>query len=427
MGNVKQSLLEYLGAKNPSIIRDACPSGGNTKSKKRTYLRPTQIGKWEDFDYHSLRSMYGGALGRALGLEVSCQEFSTIPQLPFCGIADEDSLEALLVKWNQSVVPEALSKGQECLYKHQSRKKIYMAKGGQACFRDSGKFYPDWAGIQASTGKIDGESDESKPKNLLPGDTKLSKKWSSQNIVVGPVQTVYTSKDWISPLEQVYTYCVKANARYGYVITDTELVVIRIRPNLEVDDSQPISDSQASWLESTSVEGDSPVQQSNSQEPSYPQQFDEGNDLVLSYNTQTTMTKNGRLEYQVVPWSNARTRDPRRSEELTVNLSLWWLHIMATVSSNIKEQYPPLKEVVQPTFFGDRNSYVALSEVSPRQRPKFAFRSRKRSRSTSASDGSNDGYPIIHETSQRETKRPRTDNEDSQNRRHTRSMNLSAD
>jgi len=30
---------------------------------------------------------------------------------------------------------------------------------------------------------------------------------------------------------QVYTYCVKANARYGYIITDKEFVVLRIRPN----------------------------------------------------------------------------------------------------------------------------------------------------------------------------------------------------
>lgn len=44
-------------------------------------------------------------------------------------------------------------------------------------------------------------------------------------------------------------------------------------------------------------------------------------------------------------WSNAVSLDPRRSDNMTVNLALWWLHITAFVSSNIKEQYAPLKEV----------------------------------------------------------------------------------
>ena len=71
------------------------------------------------------------------------------------------------------------------------------------------------------------------------------------------------------PLSQIFTYCVRAKARYGYIITDKELVVLRIRSYTEYDqekesfdDSQPFhsqgttSDVQRSSAQPVSTEED---------------------------------------------------------------------------------------------------------------------------------------------------------------------------
>lgn len=264
-------------------------------------------------------------------------------------------------------------------------------------------------------------------KNVLPGDTKISTKWSSRDIVEGPVQSEYTTKDWLRPFSQVYTYCVKANARYGYIITDKELFAIRVRPYLDTEDSQPANDSQGSWQELTSTQEDSQKSPASIQETKCSQECDTGIDSALSSPTLKQMLTGGRLEYKAIPWSNANSRRARRRNDLTVNLALWWLHIMASVSSNIKEQYPPLKEIAKPAFFGEQNSSFALSETSENLRPKLPIRSRKRSCSIlsdegNMSDGSSNGYPADIGRSPRGMKRFKTEDDGSQNRRQTRSM-----
>lgn len=57
---------------------------------------------------------------------------SALPHLPFCEIHDEDSLEALLIKWNQSVVSDALDVTQKLSGADQAQAKICMVRGGQA-------------------------------------------------------------------------------------------------------------------------------------------------------------------------------------------------------------------------------------------------------------------------------------------------------
>ncbi|CAD6578640.1 MAG: hypothetical protein ASARMPRED_008790 [Alectoria sarmentosa] len=428
MDTHKQPLLNYLKVKNPILVSDTCRGGENTCSIANTYLVPGRIGKWEDFDYDSLRSIYGGALHRVLTREFFCQDFSNIPLVPFCQVSDEDCLEALLIKWNQSVVSEALSVTQQHLYRSQTHEDIYMARGGQAHF--PGQFRPDWAGIQKCTLDPNKNSDDKKPNNILPGDTKLGTKWSSRDIVSGPVQIEYSKVNWLRPLNQVYTYCVRSNARYGYIITDKELVVLRVRPLLEAEQSQVTNGSPASLSDFDSTQNGSPTSQSSFQATTYSQEHDEGNDSKLPSATFEQM-EDGNLEYKAIPWSNARTRDPRRSEDLTVNLALWWLHIMASVSSNIKEQYQPLKDTAQPTFFGENDASFGLSEISRNTRPEMTIRSRKRSSSAlsndhTASDTSNNEYGERCGRPKRVTKRIRADDEGIEDRRRTRSMAVSA-
>ena len=270
--------------------------------------------------------------------------------------------------WNQPVVNEALSAAQKSLYKHQANKTIHMAAGSRGYLHKSGRYRPDWAGIQPTAPQPDEARESGKAWNILPGDTKVSKKWSSNKIVRGPVKAKLTS-EWLRPLNQIYTYCVRANARYGYIITDKELVVLRVCPAPQANESDATIEYQVSWPhESKDLNGDV-------EKLSLSQEQDESNDSVLSSMIRKRLHDNGKLEYRAISWTKPITSNARRSNEMTVNLALWWLHIMAAVGSDIKEHYPPLKEIAQPICFGDVMTSHQLC-------PELAVRSRKRGYST---------------------------------------------
>lgn len=55
----------------------------------------------------------------------------------------------------------------------------------------------------------------------------------------------------------------------------------------------------------------------------------------MSPMTKKQLQINGKLEYRPTPWTHLTTSDSLHSNQLTVNLALWWLQIMAAVSSNI--------------------------------------------------------------------------------------------
>ena len=423
MATLKQTLVDYLRSKNPDVHTKSSSRGSNTSSKHLNYLTPGSIVKWEDFGYDSLQKIYGGALHRVLKREYSCRDYSDIPRKPYCEIADENCLEMLLAMWNWRVVSESLAKAQECLYGSQDSNVIYMAKGGRRRFSVAGKLRRDWAGILSNPEDSISQEEPIKPPNILPGDSKLGKKWSSSKIKDGLVPSEYLPNDWLTPLRQIYTYCIKANARYGYIITDEEVVVVRVRPILQPGESGETNDSQESHQGSESLNNE---QETADSQASF-SDSDEGHDFMLPSPVFKKVEDNGRLEYKAIPWSNAASRDTRRSNNLTVNLALWWLHIMASVSSNIREEYAPLKEVAEPSCFGAVHSSCPLSETSQNMRPKLPLRSRKRSASAESqkdttSDDSDDDYPVKYRTSNRSMKRPRTDDEDSQPRRQTRSM-----
>ena len=380
MATVKQPLGDYLRRENPTLICGACPSGSNTTSKIVEYLIPDHIKDWTDFQCESLRSIYGGILNQVLESEFLCQDFSAIPQKPFREIHDERSLESLLTKWNHSVVSEALSKAQGHLYTNNSDMTIYMARGGQSHIPQSLKErrFPDWAGIQPALSQADVRGNKISSINILPGDTKVSKKWLSNDIVDGALDADYTPDNWQRPLKQVYTYCVRANARYGYIITDKELVVIRIGPSAQ--DKSPISTQESSQgfdvvqTVPENIEDESP--QNCFEE-------DEGDDCVLPDSIFNKMKKGGGiLEYKAIPWTNDNGGNSRRAHDtMTVNLALWWLHMMASVSSIIKERYAPLSKIAPPSCFGVQRSNSHPPCTSDDSGPNIPNIPRKRSQS----------------------------------------------
>ena len=303
-----QSLLEYLRIPNPAVSGEACSDGQNTISSTGNYFIPQVVEERKDFDYNTLNLYYGGELRRVLEQEFDLQDFSGIPDFPFCRYFDENSLESLLIKWNHSIVSEALSKAQRFL--NRIHDPIYMVRGGQAKSPfPAKKWKPDWGCV-----RLPPSEPRVKRKNLLPGDTKVSAKWSSKFIEPGEVDHITKSRDWMRPLSQVYSYCVRNNTRYSYIITDAEFVAVRIRlsqqhnPKMSLDGVRLSSEPTKSIL----------------------------------YRART----GGVLEYKVIPWSDVRHEADRTSESMTVNLALWWLHLIATGKTDIRDNYGALKDTL---------------------------------------------------------------------------------
>lgn len=349
MSTVTQSLLDYLGGQNPTLNVSKCRPGRNTTSGRTPWIIPRTIKAWDDFEYDALKSVYGGVLGEALGCHFPLEQI-TVPQLPFCQIHDEKSFESLVTKWNQSVVCQALDATQRHLEGHLPLEKIYMCLGGQTQLPCRNR-YPDWAGMKPSTVSTDGV--EAKSKNFLPGDTKVSGKCCSANIERGEVLKSMWKLDWIQPVGQIYTYCIRANARYGYVITDKELIVFRIGPSpysnradlqLMAPGSHKILDPDisAEKVEATRLLDETAVKRAEI---------------------------DGTLEFRAIPWA-AHSHEPDADDGvMTVNLALWWLHMMAAENNIIEDQYPPLREAVWRPRPQLQATGLASSDGSEKGRP----------------------------------------------------------
>ena len=353
-----QPLLAHLRARNPQLVTSTAGSRQNTRSGsiRNPWDHPRRIVKWRDFEYDTLQSIYGGTLREVLEKSFDLDDVF-IPRIPLCQIYDEDSLQTLLIRWNLSVTTSALSAAQGHL-KIRRTEKIYMCKGGQAKWpgESNKRRRPDWAAVKDP--RLDDDS-EDKPRNLLPGDTKPSRKWSSVAIIRGDIEQVHFNRNWYQPMAQIFTYCVRNDARYGYIITDKELVVVRVGPTAQGDStkSQPSHDLKALGVAKRKPRKDNLKN-------------------VEATDPYLRALKNGYLEYKAIPWHACSNAAQGGSAVMTVNLALFWLHIMAANENTIEDEYAPLKDCKWSidTDTDSQASSFSVSEGS-QDRPPFAERS----------------------------------------------------
>jgi len=312
------SLIDYLKQPNPRVNSDSSWEGPNTASTTNTHMVPRKIVEWKDFTHDTLQAIYGDILK----VEILGQDLPDFSRhLPFhlLHIQDEDSLEALLVRWNNAVVSCALSVT-PCQNNIRSGgyppNEIHMARGGHAWIpnmSDKKSLRPDWAGI---TDRLTHQNEKMPRRkcyiNILPGDSKLSTKWSSQ---------LPEGAEFKKPFFQLFKYCELAKVRYGYLLTQEELVVVRVsrREQEETSDSdvpRRMSDRQ---LLNRVKKGQGAIHVPKDEE-------------VGIYRV---------LEFKSIPWKD---QAGTAGDNLSINLALWWLHMMAAKERSIKASYGDLCE-----------------------------------------------------------------------------------
>ncbi|KAM4059828.1 hypothetical protein HRG_002548 [Hirsutella rhossiliensis] len=195
-------------------------------------------------------------------------------------------------------------------------------QAGQAHFgrgsRCGGNYIPDWSVVS------DKHLHEELGAyvNLLPGDTKLSAKWAPEMLSNDEYYD-----EWAKVVSQVLTYMDYYGVRYGFILTDTYLVPLRLT-------RRPIGTGISQGRPQRSLASYTAGHYRHSSDTSMTSGIAATNSSYLDDNA--TDWDYHDPEYALVPWQ-------AHGERLTVKLALWFLAMMAERGDNyIDYSYPGL-------------------------------------------------------------------------------------
>lgn len=312
MPSDNRTIISELCRPNPTIDDRNTRPGANTSNPH--WPSVTGWNLWREFNPARMYHLYKDLLKKAwrdptrdLKLTLSDLE-----------IWDEDGFEhGVLTKFIMPSVNSALSKA----YEGDARGFDLGRAGRSAINPDSDQRYrPDWT-LGSSACRL--------PNgfyiNYLPGETKLAIKWQS---------TFYPNRPhhWKGPVEQLQHYCLELGARYGFIITNQELVVFRCR-------EQAIGPS---GMANRPTRGQ-PVPAGHYREQSGSSDIADmlhDTSLASEYEPPANAGEFHPIEYQVIPWANAGGDGKTR---FTVRSALFFLSLMASKGPvDIQTDYAPL-------------------------------------------------------------------------------------
>ncbi|KAF2760428.1 hypothetical protein EJ05DRAFT_283808 [Pseudovirgaria hyperparasitica] len=279
-----RTVIELLTIPNPVVTLSERHRAKSTSVSKRSYY-PTvrRLKPWTEFSIKTLQVLFDKRLWVLLKAETPNLCVPMEVDANSRTIVEERSIEALVLKWNHTIIDHALSKtavrflGQN----------VHMVIGPQSTLTfDEHKTKPDWGAI----------CDRQQHSSILPGDSKCGIKWHSSHLD----GLVNRKRDFavpqglqhaLWPIRQVLYYCISSNTRYGYIITHQELVVLRCsyRPDSHLPDLH-------------------------------------GKEL------RQHIQDNASVEYRSISWH------AKGNEALTVNLAIYVLHILATNNGQLTNE-----------------------------------------------------------------------------------------
>ena len=320
-------ILDYLKLPNPKVDASQCKPGSTTKTPKR--YRAHIFKEWEDLTWAHLGTTFQEILQAPIKKRKIKNRREVSPKRRT--LKGEDALTALVERWNEPVVQSALDGTQERLDEIQSNGpgntgRLQFTKNvGQCNIFDerNRRQRPDLCIYQ------EGRHDPSgKFVNLVPGEIKTARKWKSEWI---DTHHKPSKKQARKSLTQVTKYLTCEGTRYGFILTDEELVPIRLskalrdisgeqrQRNKTESDARNILDSVDNFEASDEERSASPESVEGTEADSQ-EAYDDSERLVDLV-----------LEWKRIPWA---AEDP---DGLTINLVLFCLSLLALQSYSIKE------------------------------------------------------------------------------------------
>ncbi|KAI1479715.1 hypothetical protein F4774DRAFT_418588 [Daldinia eschscholtzii] len=187
------TVLELLTRRNIPIRRDSLRGGFNSISQ--SFICPEQFEPWPDFDYETLTQIFADDL-RQRCRDVLDPRHPEKDLGPCDELAVDGEIRRLIIPSVSHVLDLAL--GQP-----------HLGLGSRVQDVDC---KPDWSTISNDYTDMRGHI------NRLPEDTKVSSKW---------LPDMENYMEWVKPVSQVEPHEARCNSRYGFMIADECLVVMR--------------------------------------------------------------------------------------------------------------------------------------------------------------------------------------------------------
>ncbi|KAI1199386.1 hypothetical protein F5X97DRAFT_322578 [Nemania serpens] len=306
---MEPTFLTYLTLANPGVDSTRCKGGDSSKSSQ--IYKPDHVKPWTDLTLKNFEATYKDVLLHPLG-NPERRNATEIPAR-MTRVFEEESVKRLAEYWNEKVVQHVLDGTQAVL-----NQKIPDGSfaGGQLYFtRNCGEGHilnekgilqkPDWCLYRVTE-----DAEVGMHKNLLPGDIKPAKKWKSEWIKSSK-PSLKRKADLV--LAQITKYMSLGNTRYGFILSEEELVAMRLSKFIrDAQDQEEFAPHESAYTEqlknsSMSFDGNSEGRQADA-----------------------ARREGVQLEYCQVPWA------ARGAHNFTVNLALWWLSVLAVQEASIK-------------------------------------------------------------------------------------------
>lgn len=287
-----ETFLQFLRRPNPEIKHmvqrdDEGKKPSKSSTRNLSYCFPTYIRRWNEIQVSVLKRLFDDILG-------TTKARAQIDNSPRA-IQNESGFGDIVLEWNRKITSQALLESQEYMGFNEI---IEMVRGCNAeKFPGGSRLGPDWATVVNADAPADSDVIYP-PPSIMPGDSKYSRRWTSADIRMGKNKFTNPRKvkipPWMWPVSQIYTYCRWLRTRYGYLITDQELVLVRIGPF----ENSPPTESAKQVLDP-----------------------DESDEDLFEYDTsaegmlECAVAKKGMLEFASIPWCNGRTVEGEEVEE----------------------------------------------------------------------------------------------------------------
>lgn len=329
-------LSEFLTIPMPQVeLREPSEkTSKSNKSKSNTrnpgYFQPMFLQPWKDFDRHTLNTMYEKILSHE-------QDFADpsriVPSRKYA--LKEGGIGRFIDNTNRKVVEDALKATKNILGRHEFISMVWGddAKEVERPGRKKNEFWkPDWAGVRVGD---DFEPILEDLTNILPGDTKDSRAWTFNDLLGSEIPYAvidlrkfgkFRRPQWTQPLIQIFTYCAELEVRYGYLISDRELLVVRIRA-YQKGETPAESRTEVAHPEIDPPRRSTRLRTNAKQSIELDQETIKKEDI-----------RNGILEFASIKFGS------QQEDVLTVNLALWWLHLLALKDYTVQRSYKALAD-----------------------------------------------------------------------------------
>ena len=311
-------LLDFLT--RPNAVPDSRNSAPGSVTTNALWEPASGIIDWSEFNYETLISCWGPVLQHPQSSFPRTEPPLGARELE---IFNEDSLDHFLSRSIIAQVRFGLQVGWSIRYGQGHERAVDIGRGGRAKKNPGevdARLFPDLAGTL-----LDQRTAAGGYRNLCPGETKLYTKWSSSE----------RKADFLEPFSQIQSYCGRQwNVRYGYVIPQEELCVVRITKK----------DPGPGLVATKPSRNVSPPDYRTHKRPFSTETISSGLgpvsiDEASGYQDENPNVGFKPVEFKSIPWTNSGP------QTMTVELALWWLHMMASVPDrdiSVKACYPPL-------------------------------------------------------------------------------------